>query len=358
MSTSSKPVVLGSSVTVALQNMTQGPVWPPSEVADSDGNFILVGGFILSQDESGQIVRVPNFNGVLVSKDTVPPLKNGIEDFSGRNLFGAPYKVIRNLDLQPGSRDMEQVLYSLSSGPFFGNFGGGHPKIPGQKDSKYNLNCEPLWNQLISPKGADTPDFYRPSYALHEMPIWRMDEIPDVLSVGVRVDPDGGEHPQISTPAFMRSPIKLKDYIRAKGEVKITLLKRGTDSDAFTHGRFDFSIRDLLPNSVFTIFAVHGVSLLPPDDPRFRLAFPLGFPSIVLTDNSGNARASFELFNPFPHPTNDPHLNRLAGIVVIYQSDFQSWGGAITAVGTGGGAHTIMGAYFQDLGALVTQPAA
>ena len=356
MKVSSKTVVLGPSVTVPLQNMTQGPVWPPSEVADRDGNFILVGGFILQEDESGKIVRVPNFNGVLVSKDTIPPLKYGLEDFSGPNLFGAPYRLIRNLDLRPGSSDMEQVLYSLSSGPFFGNFGGGHPKIPGQKDSRFNLNCEPLWNKSILPVGADTPDFYRPSYPLHQMPIWRMDEIPDFLSVGVRVEPDGEDHPEISTHRFVRSPVTLSDYIRAKGDIKITLLRREPSVNAYTHGRLDFSIRELLPNSVFTIFAVHGVSLLPPDDPRFLLAMPIGFPSIVLTDNSGNARASFELYNPFPHPANDPHLNRLAGVVVIYQSDFQSWGGAITAVGTGGGAHTIMGAYFNDLGALITQP--
>jgi len=357
MSAAAKPMVVGPSASVPLLNMTQGPVWPPSEVADLDGNFILVGGFILKEVAPGKIVRVPNPNGVLVSKDTVPPLKNGLEDFSGPNLFGAPYKVIRDLDLRPGSQDMEQVVYSLSSGPFFGAFGGGHPKIPGQKDSRYNLNCEPLWNRLILPVGADTPDFYRPSYPLHQMPIWRMNEIPPFLSVGVRVDSDGGNNPEISSPSFARTPVTLKDYLRGKGEMKITLLRRTAKANAFTHARFHFSIRELLPNSVFTIFAVHGVSLLPPDDPRFLLAFPIGFPSIVLTDSSGNAQAAFELYNPFPDPAHDPHLNRLAGVVVIYQSDFQSWGGAITAVGTGGGAHTIMGAYFQGLETLVTEPA-
>lgn len=355
MTTGPEADIASPQATVPLYNMTQGPFWPPSEVADKDGNFILVGGFILKQVGPGKTAPVPNPGGVLVSKDTVPPLRLGLEDFSGPNLFGAPYAVIRELDLTPGSSDMQQVVFSLSSGPFYGNFGGGHPKIPGQQDSRYNLNCEPLWNRLIMPVGADTPGFYRPSYPLHEMPIWRMDEIPNFLSIGVRVEPGAVNPSRVSSLSFERKPITLGDYLRGKGNLKITLLRPRPGAKAFTHARFDFSIQQLLPNSVFTIFAVHGVSLLTPDDPRFLLAIPIGFPSIVLTDSSGNAEASFELYNPFPDPAKDPHLNRLAGVVVIYHSDFQSWGGAITAVGTGGGAHTIMGSYFQQLTDLVTQ---
>src|SRR5690349_3038110 len=79
------------SVTIDLPNATQGPVWPPSAMVDKDGNFVVIG-LVLKQFGPSTVVPAPN-QAVIVSKETTPPLKDGVEDPS--NWFGAPYKVIR-----------------------------------------------------------------------------------------------------------------------------------------------------------------------------------------------------------------------------------------------------------------------
>src|SRR5262249_17533239 len=336
---------------VPLSNLTQGPLWPPSEVADENGNFVLIGGFILKETSAGRVEALPNLKGVIVSKDTVPPLKNGREDFS--NLLGAPYKIVRELDLSKNSKDRDMVLYSHSCGPFGGNFGGGSPRIPGQKDSKYNLNCEPRWNESFAPVGSDSPTYYRPSFPLHQVLIARLPRIPDFMPIGVRVEP--GPTTQAAKPDFReKQAITLGDYLRGNEEVKITLLPGPGRSKESTHARFTITLKDLLPNSLFTICAVHSASMLPPNDPRFLLPVPLALPNTMVTDSSGNAEASFEIRNPFPAMEADPHATRIVSIVVTYSSDFQSWGASFTAFGAGVSGHTILGASFSRLTGLTT----
>jgi hypothetical protein len=110
------------SVTLELVNVTQGPLWPPSEMADKDGNFLLIHGFILKEID-GRVERVPNSGGVIVSKNTVLPLNtDGKEDFS--NPIGALYEIIRELDLGPRSKDGDIELYASFCGPWAGDFGG------------------------------------------------------------------------------------------------------------------------------------------------------------------------------------------------------------------------------------------
>src|SRR5690349_3224419 len=60
------------SITKRLPNATQGPLWPPSETVDKDGNFILVGTGLL-ETAPGVVVPKPN-QALLVSKDTLPPV--------------------------------------------------------------------------------------------------------------------------------------------------------------------------------------------------------------------------------------------------------------------------------------------
>jgi hypothetical protein len=127
-----------SSTTIVrrLPNTTQGPLWPPSELVDRDGNFIVVGQ-VLTEVAPGVVVPVPS-SAALVSKDTVPPLDaTGKEDFS--NPLGAPHRVLRRLDLRPGGKDLKMELYAASFGPPAGNF-GGTSRVPREGDSRYNLN--------------------------------------------------------------------------------------------------------------------------------------------------------------------------------------------------------------------------
>src|SRR5215831_14882294 len=97
MSSGDAETPLSKDFSVPLTTLTQGPLWPPSEVADEHGNFVVIGGFILKETSAGRVEALPNLKGVIVSKDTVPPLNNGREDYS--NLLGAPYDIVRELDL-------------------------------------------------------------------------------------------------------------------------------------------------------------------------------------------------------------------------------------------------------------------
>ncbi len=344
------------TIDVRLSNTTQGPFWPPSEIVDKDGNFIVVGGFILTEVSPGKTVPVPNEKGLIISKDTVPPLQNGKEDFS--NLFGAPYQIVRELDLSPGGRDWELTPYSLSCGPFVGDFGGGRPRIPGAGDSKYNLNANPRWNAWIAPVGSDLPTYYRPSYPLHQVPVWRLADIPDYIPIGVRVDlgtTDLRSDARGAGAEFRRrSPITLREYLRGRGELKITLLGASEAAGGFTHARFDFALAELLPNSLYAIWALRPVTLLPPTDSNFLLPVPLAIPNIALTDGHGNAAVSYAIRNPFPDPAKDPRGTRIIAVAVTYLSDFQNWGAALTSIGTGANAHTAMSGNLSGLTNLIT----
>ena len=235
MSSGDAETPLSKDFSVPLTTLTQGPLWPPSEVADEHGNFVVIGGFILKETSAGKVEALPNLKGVIVSKDTVPPLKNGREDYS--NLLGAPYDIVRELDLSKNSKDRDMILFSQSCGPFAGDFGGGSPRIPGQKDSKYNLNCEPRWNESFAPVGSDSSTYYRPSFPMHQVPIARLARIPDFMPIGVGVEP--GPAGQAAQPDFrQRKPITLGDYLRGKGKIKITLLRGPGPSKEFTHARF------------------------------------------------------------------------------------------------------------------------
>jgi len=340
----------GSVFSVPLMKTTQGPFWPPSEIADQNGDFVLVGGFVLKEIAPGKISPVPNEKGVIVSKNTLPPLRDGNEDFS--NPFGSSYQIVRDLDLGAHGKDWDLVLYSLSCGPFFGNFGGGQPRIPGSRDSQYNLNANPRWNREVAPVGSESPTYYRPNYALHQVPIWRLDEIPRYISIGVAIDPSGGGQ-DASADFRERRPITLREYLRGNGQMKIGLLP--STRGVFSHARFDFEFRGLLPNSLFAIWALHAAGLLPPSDPRFLLPVPLAIPNVVQTDAQGDAQISFEVPNPFPDPANDPQLNRIVAIAITYFSDFQNWGAALTSLGTGVSAHTVMNANLSQIQGLITK---
>jgi hypothetical protein len=338
------------SIYVGLNGTTQGPFWPPSEVVDQEGNFILIGGFILTEISPGKVVPIPNERGVIVSKDTRPPLRDGKEDFS--NPFGASYQIIRELDLGPNGKDWRLLPCSLSAGPFVGDFGGGRPRVPAAGQSRYNLNANPLWNKVFLPVGHEQPHFHRPSYRLDQVPILRLDEIPRQISVGLCVNNNGtrarSAYQESPGDFRRRQPITLREFLAGQGRLSITPLPSG-EASSFTGARFDFSLEGLLPHSLYGFWALHAASLLAPTDPNFILPVPLAVPNLIITDKSGSASASFELQNPFPDPAGDAVGNRLVAIALIYYSDFQNWGAAISGIATGVNAHTVMSANFSNV---------
>lgn len=345
------------SARVELRNTTQGPLWPPSELMDENGDFVVVGGMLLQETAPGEVSVVPNEKGAIVSRNTVPPLSNGKEDFT--HPLGAPYEIVRELELGPDGKDRALRLHSVSCGPFSGDFGGGRPRIPASGESRYNLNSSPLWHESVAPIGAHSRTYSRPSYPLHEVPIGRLDQIPPSVTIGVPVDsaPAAAASPSGSVEADFRkrSPITLGDYLRGRGDLKITLL--GADQQGGpTRARFDFDLRSLLPRSVYAFFALRLATLtLSPTHPDFLLPSPPALPNLVITDSQGDARASFEVANPFPDPRSELGGHRIVALVVAYKSSFQNWGASFTCYGTGADAHTALSADLSRLSELETE---
>jgi hypothetical protein len=329
-------------VTVDLAATTQGPFWPPSEVGNEDGDFVVVGG-LLSQIAPGVFVPIPG--AALVSKDTVPPL-----DDSGVatpfNWFSTTYDVIRPLDLRPGSPDMEMVLYSHSWGPAAGDH-GPVPRIPAEGDSLHNLNGLVNVCPELFPTGAQLTDYRRPAYPLHEVPIWGFqgDQVAYDPVTGEEFDPAtatgagcpfegcSGEdvHNQRRT-----DPITLGEWLQARGRVRITLEDFDRQAGGFTAARFSFQFRRLIPNAVYTVWAVRNQAAPIPGIQRQRRVTPIAIPNVFITDSRGNAAPSFKVVNPFPDPATDfPQSRRLALFNIVFHPDYQNWGACFGRFGAG-----------------------
>lgn len=363
------------SITLELPNATQGPPWPPSEIMDKDGHFVVVG--FLIQDKR----PVPS-QAAIVSKDTVPPLDvDGRESFD--SAFGADYQVIRHLDLSAESLDRGIELYSVSYGPRRGDFGGG-PRMPRAGESRYNLNATPPFSPDLFPLGPLDDTYTRPRSLLHQVPLWGLeanDLLPSGAEAGVAIDPlgslagagtlappprAGGEQTVTGllhriaagierltssanpgwpgTNAFRQlrqQPITLGGWLQARGQVTITLTQFDPERDGYTAARFDFVLRDLLPHAVYVILALRQAAFLPATHPHFRLPDPLGLPNVFITDSRGYAEVSYEVPHPFADLANDPEGQHIVGLVVSYKSDYQNWGANISLLGPGADIHVV-----------------
>lgn len=142
-----------------LSVTTQGPLYPPSEVMNSDGDFIVVGR-VNRQGPDGR-VTAPWGAAIVSPKSPVPP-------------FGQhqPYRIVR--ELSPADHDM--VLYTLP--------------VP--------LPCN-SYPMVFAPE-QDAGQPHRPSYPFHEMPI------PDLrLADGPKVT----------------EPITLGQWLQAEGTIEV-----------------------------------------------------------------------------------------------------------------------------------------
>jgi len=223
-----------------LSVTTQGPSYPPSEVMDTQGNFIVIGHQNLP-GEGGGVEKA--WGAAIVSSDTeVPPF--------GVNL---PYKVEKELDLEAimDERHEELVLCTLP--------------IP--------LPCN-NYPMEFAPEQKRSMDYDRPSLPFHQA------HIPDFR-------PEDGRK--------LQSPITLRQWIRAEGKLTVT-----TGEDAGT-GIFEFEFKNLIPDSLYTVMSLREKDLNPTEPTR---PGPLGIPNVFVTDQNGDATYRAEMPHPFPRGEN------------------------------------------------------
>ncbi|MGW0532095.1 hypothetical protein [Streptomyces sp. NPDC003032] len=145
-----------------LSVTTQGPAYPPSEVMDENGDFVVIGRL---NTPSG-----PRWGRAVVSAASpVPPL--------GEDL---PYTIVRELPEDPDERDRQMELYTLP--------------LP--------LPCN-NYPMLFAPEQRpDAHEVERPSHPLHRAPI------PDLREA------DGPR---------LRDPITLEQWVKARGQLDVTV---------------------------------------------------------------------------------------------------------------------------------------
>lgn len=318
-----------------LETTTQGPPWPPSTVTDANGDFVVVGN-VLTQVAPGVIVPLPG-KAALVSKNTVPPLTNGVEDFS--NPFAAAYTVLRPLDLAPGSSDLRTILHTPSFGPPRGAFGGG-ARIPMAGDSPYNLNMVPDTCPELFPSSAQSHAYTRPSFPLHEYPIlgFQGDQVAYDVDDGSAYDPHATSGPgcgagcagENRTDQRRGTPITLGEWLRARGEVDFRLVRYSAVAGGFTAARVEMRFTGLLPRSVYTVWGIRQNVFTGARQPA-----PLTIPGFFITDERGNGSLTAEIPNAFPARPGDAQGMRLVGVEVSYHPDYQNWGACAERYGVG-----------------------
>lgn len=221
-----------------LSVTTQGPLYPPSEVMDAQGNFIVIGAL----NEEGPAGVTTRWGGAIVSPRTSVP------QFGQR----APYTIVERFEPKEPLPDAvaTKVLYTLP--------------VP--------LPCN-NYTMLFAPQQyPDARSETRPSYAFHEVPI------PDAR-------PEHGRQ--------LTGPVTLADWMRARGSVQLFDMNNGCD----VLFRCDFS--GLLPRSLYTVMTLRAHDLDPAGPTR---PGPLGIPNSFVTDGAGSARFEAVLPDPFPDP--------------------------------------------------------
>jgi hypothetical protein len=318
-----------------LLNATQSSYWPPSDVVDEHGDYVLIGKLL---DRVGGVVSSRATSGVIVSRHTIPPLgSDGMEDFS--NPKGAPYRVLRELDLRPGSADFDMVMYANSYGPPKGSF-GGTGRIPSDADGPYNLNSFGIVCSDHFPTRSQRDVFRRSRVPLHLVPIssFRGDGVQYDADTGVpfiprlrsgsECYPDGclGED---ATSHRDASPITLGSWLSARGEVAIQLRDYDEERHAYTRARFVFDLSGLLPNSVYTFWAIRA------SGEHGQLPDPIALPNMRRSDEYGRLQAALVEENPFPDPRSADGGQRIIAVSVHFHPDFQNWGACLSKLGPG-----------------------
>ncbi|HAA45464.1 hypothetical protein ACQKE4_19345 [Halomonas sp. NPDC076908] len=187
--------------TYQLSLTTQGPLYPPSEVMDENGNFIVIGA--ISHPNSAGGCKTQWGCAIVSQNSAIPP-------FGGM----APYDIVESFDDYLPKHLAGKVLHTLP--------------LP--------LPCT-NYPMLFAPEQyPDANSESRPSYAFHKVPI------PDLK-------PEHGRQ--------LQQPVTLEDWMRARGELTVEIVDNGRA------GRFTFLLEGLIPCSLYTIMSLRQHDLDP-----------------------------------------------------------------------------------------------
>lgn len=187
--------------TYKLELTTQGPLYPPSEVMDEDGNFIVIGQ--ITRTTASGSCKTQWGHAIVSPKSTVPPF--------GKVL---PYEIIESFNTPFPDHIARKVLHTLP--------------LP--------IPCN-NYSMLFAPEQYPHANSEkRPSHAFHQVPI------PDF-------EPEHGRQ--------LLGPIMLADWAKARGELTVTLIENNRA------GHFSFQFEGLLPNSLYTIMSLRQHDLNP-----------------------------------------------------------------------------------------------
>jgi hypothetical protein len=258
-----------------LSLTTQGPTYPPSEVMDPGGDFVVIGMVNRPKPDGGTST---SWGRAIVSAQSEEPPH-------GRNV---PYTIVRELPEELTQADRDMVLHTLPL------------PLP--------VNNYPM---LFAPEQRpDAWQVQRPSYAFHEVPI------PDLR-------PEDGRR--------VTDPITLGQWVQAQGVLDVSVTDNGHS------GEFAFEFTGLIPNSMYTVMSLRTYDLAPAPFGPHRPG-PLGIPNVFMTDGRGDGRYHAKLPNPFPEP-GAPGPERIVNVVLLWMSYQQNYGGAIGFFGLGGDIH-------------------
>ncbi|PTW62031.1 hypothetical protein C8N35_10163 [Breoghania corrubedonensis] len=286
---------------------TQGPTYPPSELMNEDGDFVVIGrinrGRAADKGEGPVDIEIHHAHGtaaewgaaIVAADSPVPPF--------GDN---APYRIRRELDLDNLTR--EDAAMALCTLPI---------PLP---TNNYTIRFAPDQASAHAMRA-------RPSYPLHAVPI------PDLR-------PEDGLQRQ--------TPITLGEWIAARGNLQVTV--DGDGSSAL----FEMDCTGLIPNSLYTIMSLRERDFDPQAPTR---PGPLGIPNVMITDRDGNGSFQARLPDPFPE-TDAPDgtkRNRVINVILLWMSYQMSHGGAIGLFGLGGDVHAQLKLPVPGFGEFVTR---
>lgn len=188
-------------MTLQLSVTTQGPLYPPSEVMNRDGDFVVVGR--VNRDAGGGRVEAPWGAAIVRSSSPLPA-------------FGEhrPYDVVRELGDPLTTADSDMELHTLP--------------VP--------LPCNNYPMVFAPQQCPDAGELRRPSYAFHQVPI------PDLRAE------DG--------PAITE-PITLGRWLQATGHLDVVVAADRR------HATFRFGFSGLIPRSLYTVMSLRERDLDP-----------------------------------------------------------------------------------------------
>jgi len=269
-----------------LSLTTQGPLYPPSEVMDGDGNFLVVG---MINRPAGGGGAVPEWGAAVVSPGSPVPG------------FGrlAPYTVLRELDTDPNGVDRDVVLYTLP--------------LP--------LPCNNYPMVFAPEQLPDADQVKRESHAFHEVPI------PDLR-------PEDG--PKVV------EPVTFGEWMRASGTLDV-----GVTPDGHS-GTFDFGFSRLVPNSVYTVMSLRAHDLDPAGPTRpGPLGVPNVF--VTDADGAGRYHATMPNPFPDPDLPGANRIISVVVLWMSYQRSYGGAIGEFGLGGDIHAHLKLRGASFQDL---------